>query len=340
MLYSLIRPFLFTLNPETAHNLSLWSMRNLGGLIPTCCAVQCEPVNVMGLTFPNRIGLAAGLDKNGEAIDALSAFGFGHIEIGTVTPRAQPGNPHPRMFRLTRKKAIINRMGFNNSGVDTLISHVKTSRYKGILGINIGKNFDTPIERATDDYLTCLDKVYAHASYVAINISSPNTKNLRQLQGESELDDLLGQLKARQKTLAQQHGKYVPLALKIAPDLEDDQLTQIAQALLRHQIDGVIATNTTITREGVEDELHCTEMGGLSGAPLYERSTAILKKLAAQLNGQIPIIAVGGVMTAEQAVEKLQAGASLVQLYTGFIYGGPPFVKSTLEATKTFKATS
>ena len=326
MLYQLARPFLFALDPETAHELTLSTLHHLGGWMPACGRTESKPVEVMGLSFPNRVGLAAGLDKNGEAIDALSAFGFGFIEIGTVTPRPQPGNPKPRMFRIPAKKAIINRMGFNNHGVDNLVARVRSSKFKGILGINIGKNFDTPIENAADDYLICLDKVYAHASYVTVNISSPNTKNLRQLQGESELDDLLGRLKARQTALADQHGRYVPLTLKIAPDLDDGQLTNIADALRRHRIDGVIATNTTIGREGVEGQLHANETGGLSGAPVREKSTRVVAGLAQRLAGELPIIAVGGITEAAHATEKLAAGASLVQIYTGFIYGGPQLV--------------
>lgn len=336
MLYSLARPFLFALDPEKAHDFSMWTLRNLGGWMPACGAIAGTPVDVMGLRFPNRIGLAAGLDKNGEAIDGLSSFGFGHIEVGTVTPRPQPGNPSPRMFRLKEHMAIINRMGFNNHGVDNLVAHVKATRYAGILGINIGKNFDTPIERAADDYLICLDKVYPVASYVTVNISSPNTKNLRQLQGESELDELLGKLKARQLALAEQHGKYVPVTLKIAPDLDDSQILNIADALRRHRIDAVIATNTTLSREGVESHLHAGEAGGLSGAPLREKSTAVVAALSRQLAGEVPIIAVGGITEGAHALEKLEAGASLVQIYTGFIYRGPDLVRDCIQATRDF----
>lgn len=300
--------------------------------MPNCSRVQGKSVEVMGIRFPNAVGLAAGLDKNGEAIDGLATFGFGFIEIGTVTPRPQPGNPKPRMFRIPAKKAIINRMGFNNHGVDNLIARVKSSKFKGVLGINIGKNFDTPIERAAEDYLTCLDKVYAHASYVTVNISSPNTKNLRQLQGESELDDLLGQLKARQTQLADQHGRYVPMTLKIAPDMDDAQITNIADALRRHRIDGVIATNTTTGREGVEGQANANETGGLSGAPVREKSNRVIAALAERLGGELPIIGVGGITEAAHAAEKIRAGASLVQLYTGFIYGGPGLVRDSVTA--------
>ncbi|MFA9440661.1 quinone-dependent dihydroorotate dehydrogenase [Uliginosibacterium sp. sgz301328] len=334
MLYKFARPFLFSLDPETAHTLALWSMSHFGGFIRCNPMLTDKPVQVMGLEFPNHIGLAAGLDKNGEAIDALASFGFGHIEIGTVTPRPQPGNPRPRMFRIPKQQAIINRMGFNNHGVDNLVANVKAARYRGILGINIGKNFDTPIDKAADDYLICLDKVYPHASYVTVNISSPNTKNLRQLQGESELDALLGALKSRQTALADQHGRYVPVALKIAPDLDEAQVTNIADALRRHRIDGVIATNTTLSREGVEKEKHGGETGGLSGLPVREKSTTVIRQLSRLLAGELPIIGVGGVMEPEDAVEKLQAGAALVQLYTGFIYSGPGLVKECVAATR------
>jgi dihydroorotate dehydrogenase len=286
----------------------------------------------MGLSFPNPVGLAAGLDKNGAYIDALAALGFGFVEIGTVTPRPQPGNPRPRLFRLPGARAIINRMGFNNDGVDALVANVKRARYRGILGINIGKNADTPMERAAEDYLACLRKVYPHASYVAVNISSPNTRNLRQLQGETELDALLAQLKARQEELAELHGKYVPLALKIAPDLERDQVRQIAALLLRHRMDGVIATNTTLSREGVEHLPEHAEAGGLSGEPVRGKSTAVIRELAASLDGALPIIGVGGILSGADAVEKIQAGALLVQVYSGMIYRGPELVAECAEA--------
>ncbi|MGE5469140.1 MAG: quinone-dependent dihydroorotate dehydrogenase [Ignavibacteria bacterium] len=334
--YSLLRPFAFAFDPETSHNLAIGAMRTLGraGLLPTCRPLADQPTRVMGLDFPNRVGLAAGLDKNGEAIDALALMGFGFIEIGTVTPRPQPGNPKPRLFRLPEATAIINRMGFNNGGVDALVENVKAARYRGILGINIGKNFDTPIERAADDYLICLDKVYAHASYVTVNISSPNTKNLRQLQGESELDALLGSLKARQTELAQQHGRYVPITLKIAPDLEDSQVTNIADALRRHRIDGVIATNTTLSREGVAGLPHGDETGGLSGLPVFEKSTAVTKALVRALAGELPVIAAGGIVDGAKAKAKLEAGAALVQIYSGLIYRGPELVAECVAATR------
>jgi len=290
----------------------------------------------MGLEFPNRIGLAAGLDKNGECIAGLAALGFGHIEVGTVTPRPQAGNPKPRLFRLPLRQALINRMGFNNHGVDALVENVRRSDYKGILGINIGKNADTPIERAADDYLACLRKVYPHAGYVTVNISSPNTKNLRQLHGESELDALLGALKREQAALAQQHGRHVPLALKIAPDLDEAQIRAIADALKRHRIDAAIATNTTLSREGVEHLAHAGEAGGLSGAPVFGKATGVLGALSRHLGNEIPLIGVGGVMSGRDARAKLQAGAQLVQLYTGLIYRGPALVKEAVEATQDF----
>jgi dihydroorotate dehydrogenase len=328
-MYSLIRSVFFRLDAETAHGFGLRAMKTahrlglLGLLTPR---VRATPKTVMGLTFPNPVGLAAGLDKNGDYIDALGALGFGFIEIGTVTPRPQPGNPRPRLFRLPQAEAIINRMGFNNLGVDYLVENVRRTRYKGILGINIGKNFDTPIEQAADDYLTCLRRVYPYASYVTVNISSPNTKNLRQLQQSDELGSLLAALKAEQGRLAQEHGRYVPLALKIAPDLDTEQIIAIADLLLKHGIDGVIATNTTIGREGVEGLPHANEAGGLSGVPVRKKSTAVVKQLSIALQGKIPIIGVGGIFNGLDAAEKILSGASLVQFYTGLIYRGPALV--------------
>jgi len=332
--YCLLKPFVFALDPETAHEMSIAGMKALGTLLPTAKPLPGRRVTVMGLDFPNPVGMAAGLDKNGDAIDALAAWGWGFLEIGTVTPRPQPGNPKPRLFRLPEAMGVINRMGFNNHGVDALVANVKAAKFKGILGINIGKNFDTPIEKAADDYLACLDKVYAHASYVTVNISSPNTKNLRQLQGDAELDALLGALKARQAQLAQQHGRHVPLALKIAPDLDDAQIASIADALRRHRIEGVIATNTTLSREGVEHLPHGKESGGLSGAPVFEKSTAVVKKLAVALAGELPIIAAGGITDGARAKAKLEAGAALVQIYSGLIYRGPELVKECVAATR------
>jgi len=338
MLYQFARPFLFALDAETAHDLTLASLRTAAALhLPVACAAPAaKPAALMGLTFPNRIGLAAGLDKNGECIAGLAALGFGHVEIGTVTPRPQPGNPKPRLFRLPLRRAIINRMGFNNHGVDALVENVRRTEYRGILGINIGKNFDTPIERAADDYLACLSKVYEHASYVTVNISSPNTRNLRQLQGESELDALLGALKREQAALAQQHGRHVPLALKIAPDLDEAQIQSIADALRRHRIEAAIVTNTTLSREGVEHLAHADEAGGLSGAPLMAKATGVLQALAQRLGGEVPLIGVGGVMSGKDARAKLEAGAQLVQIYTGLVYRGPALVKEAIAATKDF----
>ena len=333
MLYSICRPALFALPAECAHlaSLSGLSLLKASGLLARVLPPPvASPVEVMGLTFPNRVGLAAGLDKNGEHIDALAAFGFGHIEIGTVTPRPQAGNPRPRLFRLPRARAIINRMGFNNHGVDALVNRVRDARFPkngGILGINIGKNADTPLDKATDDYLCCLEKVYPHAGYVAINISSPNTKDLRTLQKDEALDSLLAHLKAAQTRLADQHGRYVPLALKIAPDLDDAEIAGIAAALKKHRMDALIATNTTLSRAGVEHLPHGNETGGLSGAPLFRLATATLGKFAHCLQGEIPLIGAGGISGGEDARAKIAAGARLVQLYTGLIYRGPPLVR-------------
>ncbi len=341
MLYPLIRPLTFLLDAETAHGAALDALQaaHAFGLV-SCVSKRpvAAPRSLMGLNFPNPVGLAAGLDKNGAYIDALAALGFGFIEIGTVTPRPQSGNPKPRLFRLPEAQAIINRMGFNNEGVDALVANVKRSKYRsspenpGILGINIGKNADTPIERAAEDYLVCLRKVYAHASYVVVNISSPNTKNLRQLQGENELDALLKQLKVEQENLAELHGKYVPLVLKIAPDLDGEQIRLIATLLLHHRMDGVIATNTTLSRKGVEHLPQCIEAGGLSGAPVREKSTAVIRELAVALGGALPIIGVGGILSGADAVEKIHIGASLVQIYSGMIYRGPELVAECVEA--------
>jgi dihydroorotate dehydrogenase len=333
--YAFIRPILFGLDAERAHDttLELLAIGDAFGFPPACRPDRYgPPVEVMGLSFPNRVGLAAGLDKNGVAIDGLARLGFGFLEVGTVTPRPQSGNPKPRLFRIPEHGAIVNRMGFNNGGIDALLSNIARSNYRGILGINIGKNADTPIDRATDDYLIGLDKAYPHASYITVNISSPNTKNLRQLQGESELDALLGALKARQTELTQSQGRQVPLALKIAPDLDDAQITQIADALRRHRIDAVIATNTTLGREGVESSPVAKETGGLSGAPVFEKSTAVVRKLAKALGGEVPIIAVGGIDSAARAQEKIAAGASLVQIYSGLIFKGPGLVKDCIKA--------
>ena len=337
MLYPLIRKFFFTLDAETAHGIGMSGVSFLDASgFAGCLAkpvVPC-PVEAMGLKFPNPVGLAAGLDKNGDHIDALARLGFGFIEIGTITPRPQDGNPRPRLFRVPEAQGIINRMGFNNAGVDRLLENVRRAKFSkngGILGINIGKNATTPIENAADDYLICLNKVYSDASYVTVNISSPNTKNLRELQKDEALDDLLSQLKARQEILAEKHGKYVPLALKSAPDLEDAQIIAIADALRRHRMDGVIATNTTLSREGIEGLPNANESGGLSGAPVFRKSTDVLKKLSAALADELPIIGVGGIMGGEDAAEKIRAGASLVQFYSGFIYRGPDLVSEVAD---------
>jgi len=336
-MYRLLRSALFRLDPETAHHLTLKNLNFLYSSGLSGIITQHPPDNprtLMGLTFPNPVGLAAGLDKNGECIDGLAALGFGFIEIGTVTPLPQSGNPKPRLFRLPQADAIINRMGFNNDGVDKLIENVRRADYRGILGINIGKNAATPIEKASEDYLICLRKVYVHASYITVNISSPNTKNLRQLQGEDALHDLLAKLKTEQQLLADKHGKYVPIALKIAPDMEAEHVAQIARLLMQHRVDGVIATNTTLSREGVESLPHGTESGGLSGAPVRDKSTAVIRQLAAGLQGVLPIIGVGGILSGADAVEKIKAGASLVQIYSGLIYRGPALVAESCAAIR------
>jgi len=328
-LYPLLRPLLFSLDPETAHHVTL-NLLNAAEKIGLSKLVYPEvveqPIKVMGLEFKNQVGLAAGLDKNGDYIDALAALGFGFIEIGTVTPRPQPGNPKPRLFRLPEYQAIINRMGFNNLGVEHLLTQVKQSHYSGILGINIGKNFDTPIEQASEDYLIGLRKAYPFASYITINISSPNTKNLRQLQQGDEIKTLLSLLKDEQVKLQQQHNKYVPLVLKIAPDLTSDEISHISALLLEFEIDGVIATNTTIARDKIANHPLAQEAGGLSGAPVKDAATTVVRGLAAELNGRCAIIAAGGILTAADAQEKIQAGASLVQIYSGLIYQGPQLV--------------
>lgn len=286
----------------------------------------------MGLVFPNPVGMAAGLDKDGEHVEALGELGFGFIEIGTVTPRAQLGNPKPRLFRIPQAKAIINRMGFNNCGIDNLLANVRRTNYSGVLGINIGKNFDTPIEHAAEDYLTCLRKAYRDADYIAVNISSPNTPHLRELQNSEELNNLLHILKCSQKKLADEHGKYTPLVIKIAPDLEMRQIDAMATLLMKHEIDGVIATNTTLSRQGVESRRHAQEAGGLSGAPLRERATAVVQRLHEVLDDALPIIAAGGIMCAADAKEKIGAGASLVQIYTGLVYKGPGLVSEIAQS--------
>ncbi len=329
-MYKLIQPLLFRVDAERTHHLTLNLLELAHHVRLTRLAYgapTCRPRRVMGLDFPNPVGLAAGLDKNGAHIDALADLGFGFIEVGTVTPRPQPGNPKPRLFRIPEALGIINRFGFNNDGVDALVANVQRASYRGILGINIGKNFDTPIENATDDYLICLRKVYTHASYVTVNISSPNTKNLRQLQDKDALEGLLSALKQSQLQLADEYGKYVPIVLKIAPDLEADQVVEIADLLRKHKMDGVIATNTTLSRDGVRGLPNAEETGGLSGAPVRAKSTAVIRQLSAALGGEVPVIGVGGVLDGLDAEEKIKAGASLVQVYSGLIYRGPALVR-------------
>lgn len=330
---SLIRPLLFKLDAEQVHNLTLFALAAAGrfGLMPRT-APRTKPVSLMGLALPNPVGLAAGLDKNGVAIDAFVALGFGFIEIGTVTPRPQAGNPQPRLFRAPEHRAIVNRMGFNNGGIDALVANVKRAKYTGILGINIGKNADTPIERAAEDYLACMEKAYPYASYITINISSPNTKNLRSLQGGEELDKLLGSLKEKQAQLAQDIGRYVPLAVKIAPDLEETEIAAIAEALRRHEIDGAIATNTTVNKTALGTSPLAQEAGGLSGEPVREPSNRVLSALAGELGGSVPLIGAGGILSAEDAAEKMRLGASAVQLYSGLVYRGPALVRECLRA--------
>lgn len=340
-LYPFVRPALFALDAEQAHHFTLNNLKRLHALgllkAPSTPATQVK--TVMGLNFPNAVGLAAGLDKDASYIDALAALGFGFIEVGTVTPRAQPGNAKPRMFRLPQAQGIINRMGFNNGGVEQFVKNVQASQFYAerkthprVLGLNIGKNADTPIERAVDDYVTCLTRVYPYASYVTVNISSPNTKNLRQLQGGNELDSLLATLKTTQDQLAQQHGFYVPITLKIAPDLDAEQIKVIADTLVRHNIDGVIATNTTLSREAVAGLSHGDEAGGLSGAPVKALSTQVIRGLKTALGDALPIIGVGGILSGADAQEKIDAGASLVQLYSGLIYRGPGLVAECVNA--------
>ena len=332
--YPLARTALFALDPERAHDLALSSLKklqkmHLAGLFGTCISA---PVEVMGLQFDNPVGLAAGLDKNGEYIDALAAMGFGFIEVGTVTPRPQPGNPKPRMFRLKEEEALINRLGFNNEGLDAFVANVKRAKYKGVLGLNIGKNFDTPLESAADDYVTCLKGVYPFASYVTVNISSPNTKGLRDLQAADQLQKLLSTLKAEQVRLAKKHKKHVPLVLKIAPDLGLKSIREIATLTLESGFEGIIATNTTISRDAVRDHPLARQAGGLSGKPLFSPSTEVLRELVKALKGNIPVIGVGGIMSGADARAKMNAGASLVQIYTGFIYHGPDLVRDAVRA--------
>ncbi len=342
--YALARPFLFGLDAETAHEVTMLGLTKTQGNPLSwayCNSRVDDPITLAGLKFPNRVGMAAGLDKNARAIDGLGAMGFGFVEVGTVTPLAQPGNPKPRMFRLPEANALINRLGFNNDGLDAFIANVKKAKFRGqnpqkpmILGLNIGKNAATPIENATSDYLIALDGVYPHADYVTVNISSPNTKNLRALQSDEALDALLGAIAAERAVLKKKHGKSVPIFVKIAPDLDAAQIDVIAATLLRHKMDGVVATNTTLSREAVKGLPHAEEAGGLSGAPVLEASNQVIRQLRAALGKGFPIIGVGGVMSAADAVSKIEAGADVVQIYTGLIYKGPDLVKQAALAIK------
>lgn len=334
-MYDLARKALFCLDAETSHELTLDLLsagERLGLIRPFVKPIPANPVEVMGLTFPNPVGMAAGLDKNGDCFNALGQLGFGFVEIGTITPRPQPGNPKPRIFRLPEHQGIINRMGFNNKGVDHLVERVKRRRFDGVLGINIGKNVDTPVERAADDYRLCMQAVYAHADYITVNISSPNTPGLRDLQFGESLIALLSEIKNEQLALQQVYGRYVPVAVKIAPDMDEVAVQQVADVLLNSGLDGVIATNTTISREGVESSERGQESGGLSGAPVRDKSTAVIASLAQALDGKLPIIGVGGIFNGDDAVEKMAAGASLVQVYSGFIYRGPELIRDVAEA--------
>jgi len=342
--YALARPFLFGLDPETAHELTMASLARTQGT-PLALAYLSsrvsDPIELAGLKFPNRVGLAAGLDKNARCIDGLAAMGFGFVEVGTVTPKGQPGNPKPRMFRLPEANALINRLGFNNEGLDAFLANVRRSSVRKpgaqgglLLGLNIGKNAATPIENAVDDYLTCLDGVYPHADYVTVNISSPNTKNLRALQSDEALDALLGRIAERREALAAQYGKRVPIFVKIAPDLDEAQVAVIAATLQRHAMDGVVATNTTLSRDAVKGMRHAEEAGGLSGAPVLEASNRVISQLRAALGKGFPIIGVGGILSGADAVSKIQAGADVVQIYTGLIYKGPELVTQAAQAIK------
>jgi dihydroorotate dehydrogenase len=339
-MYSHIRDLLFKLDAETSHEFSLdligaaERLQLINLCLPTIAA---NPVEVMGITFPNPVGLAAGLDKNGDYFNALGAMGFGFVEIGTITPKPQAGNPKPRLFRIPEAQAIINRMGFNNKGVDHLVAQVKRRRFKGVLGINIGKNATTPVENAADDYVICMQKTYAHADYITVNVSSPNTQGLRDLQFGDSLNRLLETIKKEQVKLQAEHGRYVPVAVKIAPDMDSDAVAQVAQSLLAQGIDGVIATNTTIGREGVEDYKTSVETGGLSGLPVRDKSTCVIRALYAELGEKLPIIGVGGITDGASAAEKIKAGAKLVQVYSGFIYRGPALIRESAEAIAALK---
>ncbi len=335
MLYSLAKSLMFRMDAERSHNLALSGMNVAAAMgLPTILGAETleAPVEVMGIRFPNPVGLAAGLDKNGTAIDGLAAMGFGFVEVGTVTPRPQLGNPKPRLFRIPEHNAIINRMGFNNAGVDALLANIDRARYDGILGINIGKNKDTPNEKANDDYLLCMRKVYSRASYITVNVSSPNTPGLRTLQFGESLENLLEALKNEQARQANLHDRYVPIAVKIAPDMTEEEIEMVAASLKTYEMDGVIATNTTLSREGVEDSPLQSEAGGLSGAPVRNKSTKVIRVLSKSLGGSVPIIGVGGITEGFDAAEKIEAGASLVQIYSGFIFKGPSLVSDSVRA--------
>lgn len=336
-MFSLAQKLLFALDPEVSHELALDAIgaaERLGMSGFLADEKVNAPVEVMGLKFPNAVGLAAGLDKNADYFNGLGKLGFGFIEVGTITPRPQHGNPKPRLFRLPEADAIINRLGFNNKGIDHLIENVKHRRFDGILGINIGKNRDTPVDKAVDDYLCCFNRAYEYADYITVNLSSPNTPGLRDLQFGEALERLLGSLKTAQKTNEQRIGRYVPIAVKIAPDMEEDEVDQLAEALLANEMDGVIATNTTIDRDKVEHLKFGDEVGGLSGAPVFEKSTQMIRMLNKSLDGQLPIIGVGGILSADDAKAKMEAGASLVQIYSGFIYKGPKLIREAAEALR------
>ena len=344
--YTLARRVLFSLDPEMAHDITMAGLAATQGnplKLAYCAGRVDDPIELAGLTFPNRVGMAAGLDKNARCIDGLGAMGFGFVEVGTVTPKAQPGNPKPRMFRLPEARALINRLGFNNEGLDAFVANVQRSALRRtknpslLLGLNIGKNAATPIENATDDYLLCLDGVYPHADYVTVNISSPNTKNLRALQSDEALDSLLGAIAQRRGALQSRYGKRIPIFVKIAPDLDAAQVGVIAATLVRHGMDGVIATNTTLSRTAVQGMAHCNEAGGLSGAPVLEASNKVIAQLRAALGPAFPIIGVGGIMSADDAVSKIRAGANVVQIYTGLIYQGPELVRESALAIKNMK---
>ena len=346
--YALTRPFLFGMDAEAAHELTM-DMLARGQRTPLqwawCNETVNDPITLAGLQFPNRVGMAAGLDKNARCIDALGAMGFGFVEVGTVTPKAQPGNPKPRMFRLPQARALINRLGFNNEGLEAFLRNVQQAQFRKqtrqqrpmLLGLNIGKNATTPIENATSDYLICLEGVYPHADYVTVNISSPNTQNLRALQSDAALDALLGAIAERREALATQHQRRVPVFVKIAPDLDEAQVAVIAATLQRHGMDGVIATNTTISRAAVQGMRHAEETGGLSGAPVLEASNQVIRQLRAALGSSFPIIGVGGILSADDAVSKIRAGADVVQIYTGLIYEGPALVAKAAKAIKALR---